>query len=179
MPVAIAKMFGSKMMSSGGKPTCCDENVVGAFADGDLARKRVGLTLLVERHHDDRGTVHAAATRLVDEFRFAFFEADRVDDGLALNASQAGLDDFPFARVDHHRHARDVGFCRDEVEKVGHQSSAVEHALVHVDVDDLRAVVDLIASDVERGLERPFANQFLESRGAGDVGPFADVYEER
>jgi hypothetical protein len=36
MPVATAKMLGSKMMSSGGKPTL-GQQVVGARADLDLA----------------------------------------------------------------------------------------------------------------------------------------------
>ena len=51
MPVAIAKMFGSKMMSSGGKSTLVDQDVVGALADLGLAREGVGLAGLVERHH--------------------------------------------------------------------------------------------------------------------------------
>jgi len=51
MPVAMAKMFGSKMMSSGGKPTSSDQHAVGAFADLDLALIGVGLALFVEGHH--------------------------------------------------------------------------------------------------------------------------------
>ena len=60
MPVATAKMFGSKMMSSGGKPTSSGEDLVGARADRDLALERVGLALLVEGHDDDGGAVGAA-----------------------------------------------------------------------------------------------------------------------
>ncbi len=163
----------------GGKTDLLYEDVVRALADVDLARERVGLAVFVESHHDDGRTVQPAAPRFLDELRFAFFQADRVDDRLALNAAQTGFDDVPLARIDHHRHARDVGFCRDEIEKARHQRSAVEHAFVHVDVDDLRAVVDLIARDVERRFERAFANQFLEPRGAGDVGAFPDVHEQR
>ena len=47
------------MMSSGGKPTWFDQDVVGALADRDLALERVGLALLVERHDDDGGAVAA------------------------------------------------------------------------------------------------------------------------
>ena len=57
MPVATAKMFGSKMMSSGGKPTTFDQELVGALADRDLAVDGVGLALLVERHDDDRSAI--------------------------------------------------------------------------------------------------------------------------
>ena len=67
MPVAIAKMFGSKMMSSGGKPTRFGQDLVGARADLDLARAGIGLALLVERHHDRGGAVAQHLARVLDE----------------------------------------------------------------------------------------------------------------
>jgi hypothetical protein len=45
----------------------------------------------------------------------------------------------------------DVGLGRDEVEEGGHRLLGIEQALVHVDVDDLRAVLHLLARDGERG----------------------------
>ena len=75
MPVAIAKMFGSKMMSSGGKPTSSTRMSVGALADLDLALEGVGLALLVERHHDGRRAVAAHQLRLVQELVLAFLHA--------------------------------------------------------------------------------------------------------
>ena len=62
---------------------------VGALADRDLALDRVGLALLVEGHHDHAGAVAADGPRLVQEVGFAFLQADRVDDRLALHALQA------------------------------------------------------------------------------------------
>ena len=75
MPVAIAKMFGSKMMSSGGKPTSSTQDLVGALADLDLALERVGLALLVERHHDDGRAVAPRELRVVQELVLAFLHA--------------------------------------------------------------------------------------------------------
>ena len=46
-----------------------------------------------------------------------------------------------------------LGLARDQVQKAHHRGLAVEHGLVHVDVDDLRAVLDLLARDRERLLE--------------------------
>ena len=51
--------------------------------------------------------------RMREERLLAFLEADRVHDALALDALEAGLDDRPLRRVDHHRHARDVGLGGD------------------------------------------------------------------
>ena len=60
MPVAMAKMLGSKMMSSGAKPDLLDQDPVGALADRDSALDRVGLALLVEGHDDHRRAIAAA-----------------------------------------------------------------------------------------------------------------------
>ena len=139
------------MMSCGGKPTFSVRMLVGPRADLDLALRRVGLALLVEGHHDDGGAVAAHQARLGDEFLLAFLQRDRVHDALALQAFEPGLDHREFRGIDHHRHARDVGLGGDEAEELDHRLLRIEQALVHVDVDDLRAVRDLVARHVERG----------------------------
>ena len=53
----------------------------------------------------------------------------------------------------------------------------VEQALVHVDVDDLRAVLDLLAGDLDRGGIVAGHDQLLEAGRAGDVGALADIDE--
>ena len=50
------------------------------------------------------------------------------------------------------RDARDVGLAGDQLDEAVHRLDAVDHALVHVDVDDLRAGLDLLAGDRERGV---------------------------
>jgi hypothetical protein len=87
MPVATAKMLGSKMMSSGGKPTSSTRMPVGARADLGLAREGVGLALLVEGHHHHGRAVAAHEPGLAQELRLAFLQRDRVDDALALDAA--------------------------------------------------------------------------------------------
>ena len=126
------------------------EKLVGARADRDLALERVGLALFVERHHDDRRAIGAHEPRLAQELLLALLHGDRVDDRLALNAFEPGLDHREFRGIDHHRHARDVGLGGDEVEELDHRGLRVDQALVHVDVDDLRAVGDLVARHDQR-----------------------------
>ena len=62
--------------------------------------------------------------------------------------------------------------------KRDHRRFRIEHALVHVDVDDLRAARDLLARDVERGVVVVRLDQAAELRRAGDVGALADVDEQ-
>ena len=80
------------MMSCGLKPTVSIEQFVRALADPHLARDRVGLPGLVERHDHDAGAVPLDQPRLVEEVGLALLERDRVDDALALHALEARFD---------------------------------------------------------------------------------------
>ena len=122
-----------------------DQDVVGAFADLGLAREGIGLAGLVERHHHHGRAMAARDLGFVDEFLLAFLHRDRVHHRLALNAFQAGFDHGEFRGIDHDRNAGDVGLGGDEVEEGHHRGFGIEQALVHVDVDDLGAVLDLVA----------------------------------
>ncbi len=154
-----------------------DQNVVGAFADFSLALKSVGLPDLVKRHHHHGGAVASRNRCLVDEFLFALLHGDRVDHRLALNALQAGFDHHEFRGVHHDGDTRDIRFGGDEVEERHHRSFRIQQAFVHVDVDDLRAVLDLVAGDLQRSGIVAGLDQLAETRGARDVGAFADVDE--
>ena len=107
----------------------------------------------------------------------AFLQADGIDDRLALHAFQPGLDHRPFRGVDHDRHARDVRLGGDEVEERHHRLLAVEQALVHVDVDDVGAVLHLLARHGQRGVVIARLDQLAEFGRAGDVGALADIDE--
>ena len=105
----------------GREPDLVDQDVVRPLADRRLALERVGLALLVERHHDDRRAMGAHDPGLADERLLALLHRDRVDDRLALDALQPGLDHRELRRVDHDRHPRDVGLGRDQVEERRHR----------------------------------------------------------
>ena len=95
----------------------------------------------------------------------------------ALNAFQAGLDHFPVRAVDHDRHAGNVRLRRDVMQKRRHGLLGIEHGFVHVDVDDLRAVFDLLPGHRQRRFVLAAENQLGKFRRAGDVRAFADVDE--
>ena len=65
----------------------------------------------------------------------------------------------------------------DEVEKTRHRGDAVNHPLVHADVNDLRAVLDLLARDGQRRLVIAGLDELGELGRTGDVGALADVQE--
>ena len=143
------------------------QQVVGAPQDGDPPLDRLGLALLVEGHDDDGRAVAPAEAGLAEELVLALLERDRVDDALALELLEAGLDDRPLRAVDHDRDRRDVGLGGDPAQEAGHRGDAVEHRLVHVHVDQLGAVGDLLAGDVDRlvlGARRRPAGRTCASR---------------
>ena len=151
-----------------------DEHAVGACADADLLVVGGGLALFVEGHHDHRCAVLQHRRSILAELFFAFFERDGVDDSLALQALQAGLDDLPLGGVDHEGNLRDLGFAGQQLQIAGHGGGAVDHAFVHADVDDVGAVLDLLAGDADGLFELAFLHQARELRRAGDVGSLAD-----
>jgi len=162
-----------------GWETVADQQVVRALADLDLALVGVGLTGFVEGHDNHRRAEAAGFAGIGEEFFLALLHRDRVDDALALRALEAGLDDFPLGRVEHQWHARNIRLAGDKVGEAHHRGLAVQHRLVHVDVDDLRAVFHLLACDGQRVVEAAFENHLREGARAGDVGAFADVDEQR
>ena len=88
-----------------------------------------------------------------------------------------GLDHRPFRAVDHDRHAGDVRFRSDQIQEMRHGLLGIEHSFVHVDVNDLRAVLDLLLGDGQRFLVLPGQDELGEFGRAGDVGALADVDE--
>ena len=156
-----------------------DKDPVCRGADLASARQVVGLALLVEGHDDDGGAVFAAEPGVLDERLDAFLHGDRVDDRLALDGLEAGLDDLPLGRVDHDRDPADVRLAGHQLEEAVHGRDPVDHSFVHVDVDDLSAGLDLLPGDGEGGAVVAGLDEFAEARRTGDVGPLADVDEQR
>ena len=161
----------------GRKADLVDQDVVGAFGDRAFALERVGLALLVEGHDHDGGAVAAHGLGMLDERRLALLHGDRVHHRLTLEAFEPGLDHRELRGVHHDRDAGDVGLGRDQVEEGGHRLLGIEQALVHVHVDDLRAVLHLVARDGEGCGVVAGGDELAELGRAGDVGALADVDE--
>jgi hypothetical protein len=83
---------------------------------------------LVEGHDDHCRAVAPGETGLARKSASPSFIEIELTIALALDALQAGLDDRPFRRIDHDRHAGDVRFRGDQVEEAHHGGLAVEHA---------------------------------------------------
>ena len=153
------------------------QHAVGALAYFHLALVGVGLAFFVKGHHHGGRAIAIDQLGLALEFVQALFHADGVDDALALDATQSGFDDRPLAAVNHDGNARDVGLGCDKVQKPHHGRQAVEHGLVHVDVDDLRAVFHLLTRYGQGLLILAIQNHAGKGLGAGDIGALANIHK--
>ena len=129
-------------------PRFLSQQAVRARADVDLALDGVGLALLVEGHHDSRGSELAHPARFLEECLLALLEADRVAYALALQALEARFEHGPLRAVDHDRNARDLRLGRDEVQELDHRRFRVEEVGVHVHVQQVGAAAHLVERDL-------------------------------
>ncbi len=166
-------------MSSGGKPTCSTSRSYArpqiSTRAGDVGR----LALLVECHHDHAGAVVADPPRLAQELLLALLQRDRVDDALALQALEAGLEDRPLRAVDHDRQAGHLRLGRDHVQERPHRLFALEQVGVHVHVEQVGPTAHLFQRHVDGSREVARLDQPTEAGRAGHVGALADQYEAR
>jgi hypothetical protein len=72
----------------------------------------------------------------------------------------------------------DVGLGRNEFQEAVHGRHPVDHALVHVDVDDLGAGLDLLPGHRRAPRDSPRLDQLAEARRPGDIGALTDVDEK-
>jgi len=148
-----------------------------ALTDFNLARGGIGLAHFIERHDHNRCAIGQALACLLAELVLALFHRDRVHDRLTLNAFKACFDDVPFGAVNHHRDARNIRLSCDQVKECGHRGCAVQHAFVHIDVDNLGAVLNLLARHFDGGWIIACRDQLTEPGRARDIGTLANIDE--
>ncbi len=154
-----------------------DENSISARTDFNATLGCVRLTFFVERHNDCASAVTLNQLCVFTKNRFALFQTNRVNNRFALNALQTSFDDFPFRRIDHNWNATNIWFRRDQIQKTDHCFFRIDQAFVHIDVDDVCAIFDLLASNRQRLIKIAFANQPREFCRACNVCTLANHHK--
>ena len=149
MPVATVRMFGSKMMSSAGKPTC---SVSSSYARWQM--RTLSSTSTAWPCSSNAITTTAAPYQRQSCAR----RRNSASPSLRLIELTIGLpcsDLSPASMTDHLLlstiigHGGDFVLAGDQPQELGHHGFAVEQGFVHVDVDDVRPAVDLLAGDFD------------------------------
>src|SRR6267378_5778769 len=128
----------------GRKTYLVDQYPVGALAYAYLVLVSRGLALFVEGHYHHRRAIHQNSSGVLAKLFLAFFQRDRIDDALALQALEPRLNDLPFRGVHHKGHLGDFGLAPQQLQVACHCRDAVNHALIHADVENIRSVLDLL-----------------------------------
>ena len=157
-----------------GRKADLDQNLIGSLADADLFLISGGLALFVEGHHHGGSAIFQHSSGVLAKLFLALFERDRVHDALALQALEPCLDDFPFRGVHHEGNLGHLGLAGQQLEVACHGRDAVDHALVHADVDDVGAVLHLLPGHAYRFLEFALLDQPGELGRTGHIGPLAN-----
>ncbi len=155
------------------------QQLVSAFADGHLALGDVRLPDLVKCHDHNCRAIALDQPGLFEELLFALLEADRVDDALALETLQSRFNNLPFRAVDHDWDLGKVRLRGDQPEEAGHRLLTVDQFGIHVDIEDVGAILDLLLGDGDGGVEVALLDQPFEFERTGDVAALADHNEVR
>ena len=171
------KDIGIKNDILGRKSDFFGKQFISARADAHFILSGFSLPFFVKGHHHCRRTIGKYRPSLFQKLLFAFFHRNRINDSFSLNAFQSGFDHFPFGRVDHDWHTSNVRLGSNQVEKSPHGVNAIKHPLVHIDVDDLRAVFNLLARHFNGVRVASLGDHLAEHRRAGHVGSLANIDE--
>ena len=129
-----------------------------------------GLSLLVKGHHHHRGSVFEDGGSVLTELLLPLLERDGVDDALALQTLQTGFDYLPPGGVDHERDLGHFRLTAQQLQIAGHGGDAVDHALIHADVEDIGSVLDLLPGYGDGLFVFALLDQSGELRRASNVG---------
>ena len=71
------------------------QQVPGSFTETDTFLQAVGLAVFIECHDDDRCAETQYRSGLFDKHGLTFFQADRINHALSLQAGESGFQHFP------------------------------------------------------------------------------------
>ena len=178
IPVATARTFGSKTMSSGAKPASSIEQPVRALADLDLALDGVGLAL-ARRRPSRRPRRRSGGSCRACSRNGSSPSLSEIELTIPLpwrhSSPAASTDQRELSTMIGSRAAS--GSVARRLRKRPHRLLAVEQVGVHVHVERVRAVPHLLERDRDGLLEVAGLDERAEARRAGDVRPLADHHE--
>ena len=114
---------------------------------------------------------------MANKLLLAFFQADRVENPLALKMLKPDLQYGPPGTVDHDGDTRYVRLRGHQIQERGHGLFGVEHPFIHVHVEDVRAILHLLSRHHQGLLVVALQYQPGETRRPCYIGSLTDDHE--
>jgi len=155
------------------------QNLIRPFTNFKFTFFGIRLTGFIKGHHHSGGTITPDQLCLFNELFFALFQGDGIDHPFTLNTFQAGFDHRPFGTVDHHRHAGNIRFRRNQVQKSDHGLFTVQHGFIHIDINDLGTGFHLLAGHIKGFGIITIQDQLFKFGRSRHIGTFANIDKNR
>ena len=170
---------GVEQQVAGLEAVAVDGEVVDGLGRAQLPLGGAGLALLVDaRAHDRRPVLPSQREEAVEAGAggVAVLQVHRVEDGLAADPLEGGLDDGRLGGVDDEGDARLGGEPADDLVHVG---DAVLAGVVDADVEDVGALLDLVTGHGHAGVPVAGQHGLAELQGPVGVGALPHDQERR
>ena len=125
-----------------------NQYAVRARANFKFSIRGVSLTLLIKSHDNNGCSIPQTQFRMLNKLILSLFERNRIHDCLTLNTFQTSLDYRPFRTINHYRHTSNIWLGCRKVQESGHSRFTVEHAFVHIHINNLSAILNLLTRNI-------------------------------
>ena len=95
-----------------------------------------------------------------------------------MQALETRFDHLPVGGIHQDRNSADIRFRCHQIQELSHGLSTLQHSLVHVDVDELGAVLNLLEGHFQSPLKIALQDDLGEAPGTGNIGSFSDIDKE-
>mmetsp|Transcript_7433 Transcript_7433/g.12935 ORF Transcript_7433/g.12935 Transcript_7433/m.12935 type:complete len:281 (+) Transcript_7433:994-1836(+) len=156
-----------------------DQNIIRALANPHLFFLSGCLTLLIEGHDHYCSTMLAYDGGMFNELLLAHLQGNGVDDRFALAPFQASLNNLKLRRINHERTLGNIWLGHSNLDELLHCFHAIEHPIVHIDVNNMSTVLNLLLCNVHGLAIVACHHEFLEFERACDVTTLPNIHKRK
>ena len=114
-------------------------------------------------------------SRMLLEQLLTNLQTDGVNNWLSLAPLQSCHNNLKLRCIKHEWHFRYLGLGHSNLHKLLHSSKAIEQTIVHIDVNDVSSVLNLLLCNVHRCSVVAFHHQLLESDRSRNITTLSNV----
>mmetsp|Transcript_21059 Transcript_21059/g.36217 ORF Transcript_21059/g.36217 Transcript_21059/m.36217 type:complete len:249 (+) Transcript_21059:2167-2913(+) len=151
------------------------QDVIRALADSDFLIFRGCLAFLVEGHHNHCTTMLPQQGGLLLEELLPNLQGDGVHNALSLAPLQTSKHNLKLRRIKHEGDLGHLWLCHRNLHKLLHRSKTIQHAIIHIDINHMRSILNLLLRNVHGRTIVTSHHQLLEPDRTTDIAPLTNI----